>query len=171
MLLAACGGREIGDDDAGQRLGASSGASATDSSPASGAAAGASSAGRTSGGGQTSSDGRANGGGSSGGSAAGHAGAGSAGGISALPNAACTDAMLDAPWPIIAGCLSQPTGTMLRCAFPRQLNEPSYGSFIGCCPLSLPFGCANGTPHSCFPNAEQAAASCGNDNCQQCAPY
>lgn len=79
--------------------------------------------------------------------------------------------MLDAPWPIIAGCLSQPTGTMLRCAFPRQLNEPSYGSFIGCCPLSLPFGCANGTPHSCFPNAEQAAASCGNDNCQQCAPY
>jgi hypothetical protein len=142
-LVTACGGRTLGDQTA----------------PA--------------------ADGGGGGGAASGGGAgvAGHvttnpAGGGFAGGIGALPNAACGEATLDVPWPVIAGCLGPPSSiTALRCAFPRQLDQPSYGPFVACCPPDAPYGCPNGTPQSCFPNAALAASACGNDNCQHCVPY
>jgi hypothetical protein len=85
----------------------------------------------------------------------------------------CKQSPANVPWPVIAGCLEPPTNgpydfSKLRCAFPAQLNTPSYGPFIACCPLEEPFGCPNGTPQSCFATAAEAVAACGDTNCVAC---
>ena len=98
------------------------------------------------------------------------------GGIGSSPSASCGRAVLENAGPVIAGCLSEPTGapfdiTRLRCAFPKQLNVPDYGAFVACCSAERPYGCPNGTPQSCYATAQEAASACGEVYCQLCVPW
>ena len=87
------------------------------------------------------------------------------GGVHPTPNP-CPQASLDVAWPVISGCISNSFLTW-RCPHPSQINTPDYGPFVACCPPDMPFSCPNGTPHSCFKTASEAASSCGK-HCVTC---
>jgi hypothetical protein len=71
--------------------------------------------------------------------------------------------------PPISGCVDLIRTGQLGCAHVRQLNNPGYGPFTSCCPVSRPYSCPTGTPGTCFATAEEARANC-KDDCVQCVP-
>ncbi len=104
-------------------------------------------------------------------------GGGGAPPIPALPgDIECQQPSLDVPWAVVATC--EPGSTSLspghlefRCPFSKHLNFADYGPFVACCPRDRPYACANSTPWQCFATPNQAAASCGEQDCVACSPF
>jgi hypothetical protein len=100
-----------------------------------------------------------------------------AGQIPSLPgNIKCQQPSLNVPWPVVGTC--EPGDNTLtpgfqetRCPFSKHLTDPAYGAFVACCPPDRPYSCANSTPWQCFATPNQAAASCGVQECVACSDW